>query len=129
MSDHEFASQESEAQRLAEQRTKDIEKGAYERGVAATKLAERLDRMDTSLTGAWTHLGEINGSQAETVTELREIKQQLRDIAKDLADEEKGTALSSARRFTRLQSAGILAMVLLASAALVVSIIQALGHG
>jgi hypothetical protein len=122
------AEREQRAAALALQRTADLEKGAYDRGVAAAELASRLDRTDDRLGRAERHLEQINGSQAETVGQLSDIKQQLRDIARDVAGEENRSAKSSARRFTRLQSAGILLMAAFAFCSLLVLVIQALGH-
>jgi uncharacterized coiled-coil protein SlyX len=118
-----------EAVRLAAQRTSDIERGAFERGVAAAELAARLDAIEALAAGQGVHLKEINGSQAEAVTQLREIKQELRDLNRDMHSSVKRGVEITQRRFTRVQSWGVILMAVFAFGSLLVLVIQAIGHG
>jgi hypothetical protein len=122
-----------ERRRLADRRA---ERSAYERGVAAARLAARLDRMDEGHRRHEERLTAINGSVAKTAENLERLTRQIGEVATErqvravmkheLAEAE---SEAGALSLTRWQKWGILAVGLVGVGSLVLASLQAIGHG
>lgn len=110
-----------------------------ERASRAQQIAYTQGRrdadVDSHLRSHEKRLNAINGSVSRTATALEQLTDEVRQIKSDLKErdtvnEALVTAATGrgAKRLTRLQSAGIIAMASIALLSLVVTIVQALGH-
>jgi methyl-accepting chemotaxis protein len=86
MASHEFSGEPSgEAQRLADERVKDLENAAEARGKAAAELTATLDKIAERLSRHDKHFDDLNGSIGHTAESLDALGDKIDGIIADQA--------------------------------------------